>query len=142
MKELYSRIKNETKDFIAVEQINDFISLISPWEEEIDNYFFQFTGTAELPTLEFGCHAGNVLLDITFSEKTSKVNVLSLHFVDWVQLTETSENVELSINCSGNRAFYYQAQTPETRQQLKDYGMAIASITGNMEKWGGRHSSG
>jgi hypothetical protein len=135
MKELYSKIKNEAKEFIAVEKINNFISLISPWEKTIGRYFFQFTGKGELPTLEFGCHAGNVLLDITFSEKTSKVNVLSLKFIDWIQIIDTGETLELSINCSGNRAFYYQASTQENKDHLKDYAMYIASIAGNQEKW-------
>jgi hypothetical protein len=135
MKELYSKIKSEAKEFISVEQINNFISLISPWEKNIGRYFFQFTGKGDLPTLEFGCHAGKVLLDITFSEKTSKVNILTLQFVDWIQLIETGETLELSINCNGNRAFYYQASTHENKEHLKDYAMYIASITGNKEKW-------
>lgn len=133
---LQTHIKNAAKDFLPVEIINEFIALIQPWEKKLTQYFFQITGKDDPPKLEFGCHAGNVLVDITFSEKERSTNVIAISHVGRIEYSETGESVRLSIHCSGNQAYLYESSTHENREYLKDYADHIARIVGEPEKWG------
>lgn len=133
---LQTQIKNTAKNFLPVEVINEFIALIQPWEKKLNTYFFQITGKDDPPKLEFGCHAGKVLVDITFSEKEKSTNVIALEHVGRIEYRETGESVQLSIHCSGNQAYLYESSTHENREYLKSYADHIAQIVGEPEKWG------
>ena len=135
IKELQTQIKNAAKSFLPVEVINEFIALIYPWEMRLSHYFFQITGKDDPPKLEFGCHAGKVLVDITFSEKEKSTTVIALRHVGRVQYRETGENVQLSINCYGNLTLFYESSTHENREYLKTYADHLALIVGEPEMW-------
>jgi len=133
MEKLYSTIREEAKEFLPVEKINDFINLISLWNTKIKEYFFQITGQGDTTKLELGCQTENVLVDITFSKNESKVNILVLKYIDWIQYTESNEATELSIHCSGRQAFYYRASTNENRENLKTYANHLLSLQEELE---------
>ncbi|MBN2443763.1 MAG: hypothetical protein JXJ04_20545 [Spirochaetales bacterium] len=134
IKKLYTLIKNTAKDFLPVEIINEFIALIQPWEAKLDGYFFQITGKEDPPKLEFGCHSGKVLIDITFSETEKSTNILVLERVDRIQFRETGDVVQLSIYSSGNTALFYESSTHENKEFLKSYADHISHIVGEPEK--------
>jgi len=131
MRTLQTLIKNAAKDFLPVEIINEFIALIEPWGANLYKYFFQITGKNDPPKLEFGCHTGKVLVDITFSEKEKNVNVITLQHVGRIEFKDNNETVQLSIHCSGNQALFYESSTHENREYLKDYADHIALIISN-----------
>ncbi|MBN2532422.1 MAG: hypothetical protein JXB88_05995 [Spirochaetales bacterium] len=135
LQNLQTQIKNAAKVFLPAEVINEFIALIQPWESKLSNYFFQITGKTDPPKLEFGCHAGNVLVDITFSEKEKSTNIIALKHVGRVEYRETGESVQLSIHCSGNQAYFYESSTHENRECLKSYADHVARIVGEPEMW-------
>ena len=130
MKELQSLIKNTAKDFLPVEVITEFIALIQPWEKKISSFFFQITGKEGPPKLEFGCHAGNVLVDITFSEKEKCTNVIPLTHVDRIQFKETGESIQFSIYCSNTMVLLYESSTHENKELLKEYAGALIPVIG------------
>ena len=128
IKKLQTQIKNAAKDFLPIEVINEFIALIQPWETKINKYFFQITGKNEPPKLEFGCHSGKVLVDITFSEKEKNTTIIALKDVGRIQLRETGDIAQFSIICNGNLALFYESSTHENKEYLQNYAAYIASI--------------
>ncbi|MBN2735597.1 MAG: hypothetical protein JXR70_01360 [Spirochaetales bacterium] len=134
MKNISKEIKDQARDFMPIEAINDFISLISPWEDRIQSFFFQIK-SGETPTLEFGAHLGKVVVDLTYSQNQHQINHLTLSTLDWLQRTETGQYTALSLNSGGSQALLYQAEGSDSRQRLKDYATHLENILGDETKW-------
>lgn len=134
IKNIAKEIKDQAKDFMPIEAINDFISLISPWESRIRAFFFQIK-SGETATLEFGAHLGKIVVDFTYSQNQYQINHLTLSSLDWLQRTETGQFTALSLNSGGSQALLYQAEGTDARERLKNYATHLENILGDMAKW-------
>ncbi|MHB8137548.1 MAG: hypothetical protein ACYDGO_04075 [Smithellaceae bacterium] len=109
------------KPYFSSDVINKFIDAIERRAPNPEKYFLQVKQKENRPTLEFGCIAGKILLDITTSIENTSIIVIRFSEVGLVITLESNSSTELRITVTATEGIEYVAVGEESRKDLSEY---------------------
>jgi hypothetical protein len=118
---LKDKIEFLGKQYFSLDFITAFISNIDLLAPNPDKYFFQIVQKQELPTMEFGCIANKIIIDVTSSTDKTITAVMRTSSMTTIELTEDKNSTELRIALPTIYGFLYKAANDDSRKELRKY---------------------
>ncbi len=122
MQDVYALIRQNARDYVPIDIIEDFIQRVARWEPQIKAHFHQVTQSDGETGLELGAWVERGLLDLTAASKGEVTTTLiPLESIASVRLREEAGRVTLEVSTTGQVQLAYQASGDTSRRDLKAY---------------------
>ena len=132
MNELYDKIRHSGGGYFSESEIDTFIQFISKWEKHIISGFYQITQAGDKARLEFGAHAGPMLIDVVVEKGHVSVCMLPISQISLIRLEEIGDTTHLVIEGTSNQTVLsYVAATEDFRVDLRKYWDYLQSLLSN-----------
>jgi len=109
------------KPYFTPDFVKTFIAVIERRAPNPDKYFFQVIQKENRPTMEFGCIAGKILLDITASTENTTTIVEQVSSVTSIKWTEEQNSTQLHILALTRTGLSYTTVIEDSRKELREY---------------------
>ena len=109
------------KPYFTPDFLQAFIAMIEGRAPNPDKYFFQVIQKENRPTMEFGCIAGQILLDVTASTEKTEIIVVKVSSVTSIIWIEEQNSTQLHALSPTQTGLSYTTVIEDSRKELKEY---------------------